>query len=139
MQQREKAGKVECTRLNLNVLQAADAYRRIGKSTGTYPEAGVYTRENPILNARGRPAFRPSEGVTITTDTNPEGEFTIEGKCTILAGTFTSTYDSTARGFYDADSPAVVVRRARIVEKPRARTLTVSWPSASGGFLYVRV
>lgn len=98
LQQREKAGEVARTRLSLNILQAADTYRRIGRVSGTYPEAGVYTRENPILNVRGRPAFRPSETITITTEITPENEFVIKGRSTTLAGTFSSRYDSTRAG-----------------------------------------
>lgn len=98
LQQREKTIESERTRLDLNVLQAADAYRRIGRFNGTYPEAGTYTRDNPILNARGRPAFRPSRNVTIVTEITPEGEYTITAKSTTLAGKVSSSYDSARAG-----------------------------------------
>lgn len=94
VQQREKAGEAARVRLDLSVLQVVDVYGRIGRFSGTYPEAGVYTRENPILNARERPVFRPPENTVITTEITPENEFTIRGRSTTLAGTFDSTYDS---------------------------------------------
>ena len=93
LQQRERSAEVERAGLTLNVLQAVTSYNRLGQ-LGSYPEDGVYTSENPIRNARGRAAFRPSEGITITTRTTPEGEFAIEGRSTTLAGTFESSYDS---------------------------------------------
>ena len=59
LQQREKTMEFERARLNLNLLQAADAYRRIGRTSEAYPEAGTCTYVNPILNAKGQPTFRP--------------------------------------------------------------------------------
>lgn len=97
-QQREKAIEVERTRLGLNVLQAANAYDRIYGSNGTYPEAGTYTRENPLPNARGQTAFRPSRNVTVTTENTPDGEYTITARSDTLAGSLSSSYDSAEGG-----------------------------------------
>ncbi|QIN80258.1 hypothetical protein GBA65_18990 [Rubrobacter marinus] len=97
LQQRERAAEFERVEIAASVQQAAQRYERIGRASGDYPEAGVYTSENPIPNARGRPAFRPSQGITITTELTPEGGFVMEGRSTSLAGTFTSTYDSPRR------------------------------------------
>lgn len=98
LQQREKAAKVGQARLSLNLLQAADAYRRIGRSSDTYPKADAYTRDNPILNVRGRPAYRPSRNVTVTTKITPDGEFAMRARSTTLAGTFSSSYNSARAG-----------------------------------------
>ena len=98
LQQREKTIGLERAELTLNVFQATNAYRSTGRSDGTYPKDGTYTRTTPILNARGRPAFRPSGNVVITTETTPEGEFIITARSTTLAGTFSSSYDSARSG-----------------------------------------
>ena len=113
LQQREKARQIERTTLNFTVLRAADVYKKIGRASGTYPKAATYTRENPILNARGRPAFRPPNSITIFTETSPQGEFTIRGTSTTLAGTLSVGYDSA-----EAENPAPISH----TDKPVSRS-----------------
>ena len=99
LEQREQAAKLERATLVLEVRQAADLYKRIGRHTGNYPEAGVYTREKPIKNQNGRNKLRPSSGVSITTKITPANEFTVEGKNSTLAGTFRYSYDSATKEY----------------------------------------
>ena len=64
-----------------------------------YPEAGTYTRKNPLKLGVAR--VRPSPSVEITTTTPPGGGFTVRGESTVLAGTFGYAYDSST-GEYSA-------------------------------------
>ena len=68
-----------------------------------YPEAGTYTRKNPLKLGVAR--VRPSLSVEIATTTPPEGGFTVRGKSTVLAGTFRYAYDSTTGGFTRPANP----------------------------------
>ncbi len=65
-----------------------ERYNRFLRNSGSEPEAGVYTSGSPIRNLNDRPIVRPSSGLTITVEPKPEGEFTMRGEKTTLAGTF---------------------------------------------------
>ncbi len=106
MEQHEKFIESERDVLATEVREAVEFYERVGNYRGTYPEPGVYTSENPIRNARGRPAVRLPRGVTVTTKVTPAGEFTIEGKNAVLAGTFWYSYDSASGEYSSAPSPS---------------------------------
>ncbi len=95
LEQREKAATFERVKLAADTRRTASFYERVERAYGTYPEAGVYTKENPLKNLEGRPRVRPSPNVTIETKTNPdEGGFTVEARSTTVAGTFGYSYDS---------------------------------------------
>ena len=95
LEQREKAADFERTQLATVVHRTVALYERAGQTEGgTYPKAGVYTKQNPIRSSKGRPSLRPPDGVTITTKTDPGGGFAVEGENISLAGTFDYSYDS---------------------------------------------
>ncbi len=88
---REDAAQTARADLILNVRGAVQLYEQARALRGTYPEAAVYTSDNPIRG--GGIQFRPSENVRITTIT-PGGGFEMEGEYSALAGTFRYSYDS---------------------------------------------
>lgn len=94
-EQRERYAEVQRQQLKMDVRAFKVAYRTAKLQGQPYPEAGVYTSENPLK--LGDVAIRPGRNVTITTatTTSPNG-FTVEGESTSLSGTFTRSYDSTA-------------------------------------------
>ncbi len=88
---REDAAQTARADLILNVREAVQLYEQARALRGTYPEAAVYTSDNPIRGGGIR--FRPSENVRITTITPGDG-FEMEGEYSALAGTFRYSYDS---------------------------------------------
>ena len=92
LEQRRVAAKQDRADLILQVRHVAKIYERTYSSFGAYPKAGVYDRKNPVVSIKGSPKFRPTSGTTITTETTPEGDLTVEGKSTILAGTSEYSY-----------------------------------------------
>lgn len=100
-EQRERLARAEQLQLNIELLQSVQQYERFLETRGVPPEAGTYTSRNPIRRLNDRPLIRPSYDVTLTIETTPEGEFTMEAKKTVLAGTLRYSYDS-ATGSYTA-------------------------------------
>ena len=95
LNQRERAADLQKERLVADVRRTVQLYKSTERARGTYPDAGVYTAENPIRGLGGRPRVLIStRGITITTKTSPEDSFTVEGKSTTYAGTFRYSYDS---------------------------------------------
>jgi hypothetical protein len=92
LDQRQEAAEKARDDLVLNVSQSVRVYEQARASGGTYPEAGVYTRQRPI-KAGGGLKFRPSDNVEITTTTSGD-RFRVEGESTSLSGTFKASYDS---------------------------------------------
>jgi O-antigen ligase/type II secretory pathway pseudopilin PulG len=105
LNQREKAAETQPEVLMADVEKFILAYNLAWMQGEPYPEAGVYTKENPIKHPDGSPAFTPSAGVTISTATTCGGGFTVEGESTTLAGgTFRYSYAS-ATATYTSSSP----------------------------------
>lgn len=98
--QREKAAKIARMGLGLNVSRTVRLYEQTKLLRGTYPEAGVYTRDDRIKG--GGMWFRPARIVTITTISSGD-DFEVEGESTSLSGTFRYSYDSTT-GEYSTPS-----------------------------------
>lgn len=88
---REDAAQGARADLILNVREAVGVYEQARALRGTYPEAGVYTSDNPVRG--GGIKFRPSENVRLTIITPGDG-FKIEGEYSAFAGTFRYSYDS---------------------------------------------
>ena len=88
---REDAAQTARASLVYNVREVVGIYEQAGPLRGTYPEAGVYTSDNPIRG--GGIMFRPSGNVRLTIITPGDG-FKIEGEYSTLAGTFGYNYDS---------------------------------------------
>jgi O-antigen ligase/type II secretory pathway pseudopilin PulG len=95
LEQREKSGNLAQNALAGDVSKTILVYKIAYLRTGAYPEAGVYTKEHPLKAGRGL-EFRPPATTTIITTNSPDG-FTVEGRSTTLAGTFTRSYDSITR------------------------------------------
>lgn len=93
---REDAAQTARANLVYNVREVVKVYEQAGALRGTYPEAGVYTSDNPIRG--GGIMFRPSENVRLTIITPGDG-FKIKGEYSTLAGTFGYNYDSVTDEF----------------------------------------
>ena len=93
--------------MNIELLLAAELYERFLVDSGTPPEAGVYTAARPITKPNGRPIVRPSNNLTIAVETTPEGEFTMEGEKSTLAGTFEYSYGSATGSHAPRSQPAL--------------------------------
>jgi type II secretory pathway pseudopilin PulG len=104
LNQREKAAETQQEVLMLDVEKVVLAYSLASVQGEPYPEAGVYTKENPVRGPDGSRVFTPSGAVAISTATVCGGGFTVEGESNTLAGTFRYSYDS-ATGTYTSSSP----------------------------------
>ena len=107
LQQREKAFAVERRNLAAEVRETVDLYERTYSYAGVYPETGVYDTEHPVKNRRGGNAIKPRLSVTIKTASTPEGDFMVEGKSSVLAGTVWYSYDSASDEYSVAPNPDV--------------------------------
>jgi type II secretory pathway pseudopilin PulG len=102
LNQREIAAESQQEVLMADVEKFILAYNLASVQGEPYPEAGVYTKENPLQE--GNIMVSPTDTVTISTTTACGGGFTVEGESTTLAGTFRYSYAS-ATGTYTSSHP----------------------------------
>ena len=101
LNQREKAAETKREMLMVDVEKFVLAYNLASVKGEPYPEAGVYTKENPL--EEDDITVIPTDTVTITTTVTPPNSFTVEGESTSLSGTFWYSYSfDGATGEYSA-------------------------------------
>ena len=106
LKQRDAAIGVERRNLAVEVRETVDLYQRTYNYAGTYPETGVYDRDNPVRNRNGGKAIKPRASVVLSTSATDEGDFVVEGKSVILAGTVWYSYDSATGKYSTSPRPS---------------------------------
>lgn len=102
LKQREAAIAVERRNLAVEVRETVDLYERTYNYAGVYPETGVYDRDHPVKNRSGGKSIKPRSSVVLTTSATDKGDFMVEGRSEILAGTVWYSYNSST-GEYSTD------------------------------------